>query len=104
MRLLGKSTKMFKGATLAMVRKTFTIMGRDEASSIHDLSKFFYPAMQASTFLEFKYGHCNRRDGSKEKHTCLYLMWQVNMAGKKSHVYTPRLFLFEIEWFKNGKL
>ena len=30
-----------KGATLAMVRKTFTIMGRDEASSDHDLSKFY---------------------------------------------------------------
>ncbi len=41
-----------KGATLAMVRKTFTIMGRDEASSDHDLSKFFYPAMQASDIFE----------------------------------------------------
>jgi len=43
-----------KGATLAMVRKTFTIMGRDEASSDHDLSKFFYPAMQASDIFELK--------------------------------------------------
>ena len=34
-----------KGATLSMVRKTFTIMGRDEASSDHDLSKFYYPAI-----------------------------------------------------------
>ena len=41
-----------KGATLAMVRKTFTIMGRDEASSEHDLSKFYYPAMQASDIFE----------------------------------------------------
>ena len=41
-----------KGATLAMVRKTFTIMGRDEASSDHDLSKFYYPAMQAADILE----------------------------------------------------
>jgi tyrosyl-tRNA synthetase len=41
-----------KGATLAKVRKTFTIMGRDEASSDHDLSKFFYPAMQASDIFE----------------------------------------------------
>ncbi|MDB3858482.1 tyrosine--tRNA ligase [Candidatus Poseidonia sp.] len=41
-----------KGATLAMVRKTFTIMGRDEASSDHDLSKFYYPAMQASDIFE----------------------------------------------------
>jgi tyrosyl-tRNA synthetase len=43
-----------KGATLAMVRKTFTIMGRDEASSDHDLSKFYYPAMQASDIFELK--------------------------------------------------
>ena len=43
-----------KGATLAMVRKTFTIMGRDEASSDHDLSKFFYPAMQASDIFELE--------------------------------------------------
>jgi tyrosyl-tRNA synthetase len=41
-----------KGATLPKVRKTFTIMGRDEASSDHDLSKFFYPAMQASDIFE----------------------------------------------------
>ena len=41
-----------KGATLAMVRKTFTIMGRDEASSDHDLSRFYYPAMQAADIFE----------------------------------------------------
>ena len=35
-----------------MVRKTFTIMGRDEASSDHDLSKFYYPAMQAADIFE----------------------------------------------------
>ena len=43
-----------KGATLAMVRKTFTIMGRDEASSDHDLSKFYYPAMQAADIFEME--------------------------------------------------
>ena len=41
-----------KGATLPMVRKTFTIMGRDETSSDHDLSKFYYPAMQAADIFE----------------------------------------------------
>ena len=41
-----------KGATLPMARKTFTIMGRDEASSDHDLSKFYYPAMQAADIFE----------------------------------------------------
>ncbi|MEC8242904.1 MAG: tyrosine--tRNA ligase [Candidatus Thermoplasmatota archaeon] len=76
-----------KGATLAMVRKTFTIMGRDEASSDHDLSKFFYPAMQASDIFELdidiaiggmdqRKAHMFMRDvASKygwEKATCLH--------------------------------
>ena len=34
------------------VRKTFTIMGRDEDSSDGDLSKFFYPAMQAADIFQ----------------------------------------------------
>ena len=41
-----------KGVTLARVRKTFTIMGRDESSSDNDLSKFYYPAMQAADIFE----------------------------------------------------
>ena len=70
-----------------MVRKTFTIMGRDEASSDHDLSKFFYPAMQASDIFELnidiaiggmdqRKAHMFMRDvASKygwEKATCLH--------------------------------
>ena len=47
-----KVLRCSKGATLAMVRKTFTIMGRDEASSDHDLSRFYYPAMQAADIFE----------------------------------------------------
>ena len=47
-----RALRCSKGATLAMVRKTFTIMGRDEASSDHDLSKFYYPAMQAADIFE----------------------------------------------------
>lgn len=76
-----------KGATLAMVRKTFTIMGRDEASSDHDLSKFYYPAMQAADIFEMnidvaiggmdqRKAHMFMRDvASKygwEKATCLH--------------------------------
>ena len=76
-----------KGATLPMVRKTFTIMGRDEASSDHDLSKFYYPAMQAADIFELgidvalggmdqRKAHMFMRDmASKwnwEKATCLH--------------------------------
>jgi tyrosyl-tRNA synthetase len=41
-----------KNMSLARVRRTFSIMGRDEDSSDGDLSKFFYPAMQAADIFE----------------------------------------------------
>lgn len=44
--------KCSKNMSLAKVRKTFSIMGRTEESSDGDLSKFFYPAMQAADIFE----------------------------------------------------
>ena len=41
-----------KNMSLARARRTFSIMGRDEASGDGDLSKFFYPAMQAADIYE----------------------------------------------------
>ena len=41
-----------KGSTLAQARKTLTIMGRNEDEADSDLSKFFYPAMQAADIFE----------------------------------------------------
>lgn len=41
-----------KNMSLQRVRRTFSIMGRDEDSSDGDLSKFFYPAMQAADIFE----------------------------------------------------
>jgi tyrosyl-tRNA synthetase len=41
-----------KNMSLARARRTFSIMGRDEASGDGDLSKFFYPAMQAADIFE----------------------------------------------------
>ncbi len=41
-----------KNMTLSRARRTFSIMGRDEASGDGDLSKFFYPAMQAADIFE----------------------------------------------------
>ena len=38
--------------SLARVRRTFSIMGREEDSSDGDLSKFFYPAMQAADIFQ----------------------------------------------------
>ena len=41
-----------KNMSLKRVRRTFSIMGRAEDSSDGDLSKFFYPAMQAADIFE----------------------------------------------------
>ena len=43
-----------KNQSLNRVRRTFSIMGRSEDSSDDDLSKFFYPAMQAADIFELK--------------------------------------------------
>ena len=41
-----------KNMSLARVRRTFSIMGRDEDSSDGDLSRFYYPALQAADIFE----------------------------------------------------
>jgi len=76
-----------KGMTLAQVRKTFSIMGRDEASSDNDLSRFYYPAMQAADIghmhidlaiggMDQRKAHMYMRDVSQrwgwKKATCLH--------------------------------
>ena len=66
-----------KGATLPMVRKTFTIMGRDEASSDHDLSKFYYPAMQAADIFEL---NIDVAIGGMDQQKAHMFMW--DMASK----------------------
>ena len=96
-----------KGATLAKVRKTFTIMGRDEASSDHDLSKFYYPAMQASDIFEMdidvalggmdqRKAHMFMRDVAtrwnwKKRASCasLYISL-VNRSLSQTTLYSPR--------------
>ena len=43
-----------KNMSLSRVRRTFSIMGRDEDSSDHDLAAFYYPALQAADIFELK--------------------------------------------------
>tara|TARA_A100001037_G_scaffold46901_2_gene38390 strand:- start:9270 stop:10394 length:1125 start_codon:yes stop_codon:yes gene_type:complete len=43
-----------KNMSLSRVRRTFSIMGRDEDSSDHDLSAFYYPALQAADIFELE--------------------------------------------------
>ena len=40
--------------SLSRVRRTFSIMGRDEDSSDHDLAAFYYPALQAADIFELE--------------------------------------------------
>jgi tyrosyl-tRNA synthetase len=97
-----------KGATLAMVRKTFTIMGRDEASSDHDLSKFYYPAMQAADIFEMnidvaiggmdqRKAHMYMRDvatkNSWQKATCLhtYIISSLKSSGVRMESFDHKM-------------
>ena len=97
-----------KGATLAMVRKTFTIMGRDEASSDHDLSKFYYPAMQAADIFEMdidvaiggmdqRKAHMFMRDVATkygwEKATCLHtpIVSSLQAAGSRMESFDHKM-------------
>ena len=41
-----------KNMSLSRVRRTFSIMGRSEDSSDGDLSRFYYPALQAADIFE----------------------------------------------------
>ena len=43
-----------KNMSLSRVRRTFSIMGRDEESSDHDLAAFYYPALQAADIFELE--------------------------------------------------
>ena len=43
-----------KNMSLSRVRRTFSIMGRDEDSSDHDLAAFYYPALQAADIFELQ--------------------------------------------------
>ena len=97
-----------KGATLSMVRKTFTIMGRDEASSDHDLSKFYYPAMQAADIFEMdidvalggmdqRKAHMFMRDvASKygwQKATCIHtpIISSLKASGKRMESFDHKM-------------
>ncbi len=43
-----------KNMSLSRVRRTFSIMGRHEDSSEHDLAAFYYPALQAADIFELE--------------------------------------------------
>lgn len=97
-----------KGMTLAQVRKTFSIMGRDEASSDNDLSKFYYPAMQAADIghmhidlaiggMDQRKAHMYMRDVSQRwgwrKATCLHtpIISGLNASGGRMETFDHKM-------------
>ena len=97
-----------KGMTLAQVRKTFSIMGRDEASSDHDLSRFYYPAMQAADIghlnidvaiggMDQRKAHMYMRDVSSKwgwpKATCLHtpILSALNASGGRMESFDHKM-------------
>ena len=97
-----------KGMTLAQVRKTFSIMGRDEASSENDLSKFYYPAMQAADIghmqidlaiggMDQRKAHMYMRDVSQRwgwpKATCLHtpIISGLNASGGRMETFDHKM-------------
>ena len=97
-----------KGMTLAQVRKTFSIMGRDEASSDNDLSKFYYPAMQAADIghmhidlaiggMDQRKAHMYMRDVSQRwgwrKATCLHtpIISGLNATGGRMETFDHKM-------------
>ena len=60
--------------SLSRVRRTFSIMGRSEDSSDGDLSRFFYPALQAADIFEMNIdvaiGGMDQRKGSHVHERC----------------------------------
>ena len=86
-----------KNMSLARVRRTFSIMGRDEDSSEGDLSRFYYPALQAADIFEMnidvaiggmdqRKAHMYMRDVADrwgwQKATCLHTSIISNLKSK----------------------
>ena len=65
-------------------------MGRDEDSSDHDLSAFFYPALQAADVFELKW---TLLGGMDQRKAHMYMREvQIGLTGKRLPVFIPDAF------------
>jgi tyrosyl-tRNA synthetase len=80
-----------KNMSLDRVRRTFSIMGRAEDSSDGDLSKFFYPAMQAADIFEMEIDIA--LGGMDQRKAHMYMRRVADRHGwvKATCVHTPIL-------------
>ena len=80
-----------KNMSLSRVRRTFSIMGRDEDSSDHDLSAFYYPALQAADIFELEVDIAF--GGMDQRKAHMYMREAADRNGwiKPTCIHTPML-------------
>ena len=80
-----------KNMSLSRVRRTFTIMGRDEESSEHDLSAFYYPALQAADVFELQVDIALGGMDQRKAHMFMREVADRNKWVKATCIHTPML-------------
>ena len=80
-----------KNMSLSRVRRTFSIMGRDEDSSDHDLSAFYYPALQAADIFELEVDIAFGGMDQRKAHMYMREVADRNGWTKPTCIHTPML-------------
>ena len=86
-----KVLRCSKNMSLSRVRRTFTIMGRDEESSDHDLSAFYYPALQAADVFELQIDIALGGMDQRKAHMYMREVADRNKWIKATCIHTPML-------------
>ena len=80
-----------KNMSLSRVRRTFSIMGRDEDSSDHDLAAFYYPALQAADIFELSVDIALGGMDQRKAHMYMREVAEKNHWIKPTCIHTPML-------------
>ncbi len=80
-----------KNMSLSRVRRTFSIMGRDEDSSDHDLAAFYYPALQAADIFELEVDIAFGGMDQRKAHMYMRAVAEKNHWIKPTCIHTPML-------------
>ena len=91
-----------KNMSLSRVRRTFSIMGRDEDSSDHDLAAFYYPALQAADIFELKVDIAFGGMDQRKAHMYMREVADKYDWTKATCIHTPNDVGIEGTRWKNG--
>jgi len=80
-----------KNMSLSRVRRTFSIMGRDEDSSDHDLAAFYYPALQTADIFELGVDIAFGGMDQRKAHMYMREVAEKNHWIKPTCIHTPML-------------